>query len=204
MISDMNWIWYVLGFHCHMTFLLRKRTWAGFGILGISSSATRLDPTPESGLSISSIFFLRKKTRFFFSLHWRVFFLFDSFWLLHFEAIHISIFHFHFYFLLFGCPNQKCLGFQFQPTDVELIEYFLKRKVRGKKFPSEIIAKLDLYKFAPWDLPSLHLHSFHGVLYCVIFSLFLCVFFNEVLFVVCVADMSLLKNGDMNWYFFFP
>ncbi|KHN31143.1 NAC domain-containing protein 78 [Glycine soja] len=64
----------------------------------------------------------------------------------------------------------KMPGFRFQPTDVELIEYFLKRKVRGKKFPSEIIAELDLYKFAPWDLP----------------------------------DMSLLKNGDLNWYFFCP
>ena len=28
--------------------------------------------------------------------------------------------------------------------------------------------------------------------------------FNEVSFVVCVADMSLLKNGDLNWYFFCP
>ncbi|KAG5045974.1 hypothetical protein GYH30_015189 [Glycine max] len=64
----------------------------------------------------------------------------------------------------------KMPGYRFQPTDVELIEYFLKRKVRGKKFPSEIIAEVDLYKFAPWDLPA----------------------------------MSLLKNGDLSWYFFCP
>ncbi|QCE15212.1 NAC domain-containing protein 82-like isoform X2 [Vigna unguiculata] len=44
-------------------------------------------------------------------------------------------------------------GFRFRPTDVELIEFFLKRKVRGKKIPSGIIAELDLYKYAPWDLP---------------------------------------------------
>ncbi|XP_014524527.1 NAC domain-containing protein 82 [Vigna radiata var. radiata] len=44
-------------------------------------------------------------------------------------------------------------GFRFRPTDVELIEFFLKRKVRGKKIPSGVIAELDLYKYAPWDLP---------------------------------------------------
>ncbi|TKY73838.1 NAC domain-containing protein 82 [Spatholobus suberectus] len=61
-------------------------------------------------------------------------------------------------------------GFRFHPTDVELVEYFLKRKVQGRKFPFEIIAELDLYKYAPWDLP----------------------------------DMSLLKTGDLEWYFFCP
>ncbi|CAJ1974881.1 unnamed protein product [Sphenostylis stenocarpa] len=44
-------------------------------------------------------------------------------------------------------------GFRFRPTDVELIEFFLKRKVRGKNIPSGVIAELDLYKYAPWDLP---------------------------------------------------
>ncbi|XP_047169969.1 NAC domain-containing protein 82-like [Vigna umbellata] len=44
-------------------------------------------------------------------------------------------------------------GFRFRPTDVELIEFFLKRKVRGKKIPIGVIAELDLYKYAPWDLP---------------------------------------------------
>ncbi|KAK7350884.1 hypothetical protein VNO77_09917 [Canavalia gladiata] len=61
-------------------------------------------------------------------------------------------------------------GFRFHPTDVELIEYFLKRKVLGKKFPFDIIAELDLYKYAPCDLP----------------------------------DKSLLKTGDLKWYFFCP
>ncbi|XP_027335856.1 NAC domain-containing protein 82-like isoform X2 [Abrus precatorius] len=61
-------------------------------------------------------------------------------------------------------------GFRFHPTDVELVEYFLKRKVLGKKFPFDIIAELDLYKYAPWDLP----------------------------------DMSLLRTGDLEWYFFCP
>nr|KYP57953.1 NAC domain-containing protein 78 [Cajanus cajan] len=40
----------------------------------------------------------------------------------------------------------------------------------GKKMPMEVMAELDLYKYAPWDLP----------------------------------DMSLLKTGDLVWFFFCP
>ena len=38
----------------------------------------------------------------------------------------------------------------------------------GRKFPCDVIAELDIYKYAPWDLP----------------------------------DKSLLKSGDLEWYFF--
>ncbi|KAF7840105.1 NAC domain-containing protein 82-like isoform X1 [Senna tora] len=44
-------------------------------------------------------------------------------------------------------------GFRFHPTDVELLKYFLKRKVMGKKFFFDVIAEVDIYKYAPWDLP---------------------------------------------------
>ncbi|XP_059643985.1 NAC domain-containing protein 82-like isoform X2 [Cornus florida] len=43
-------------------------------------------------------------------------------------------------------------GFRFHPTDVELVKYYLKRKVMGKKFPIEAISELNIYKFSPWDL----------------------------------------------------
>ncbi|KAE9608693.1 hypothetical protein Lal_00020799 [Lupinus albus] len=59
-------------------------------------------------------------------------------------------------------------GFRFHPTDVELVKYFLKRKLLGKKFPFDVIAEVEIYKYAPWDLP----------------------------------DKSLLKTGDIEWYFF--
>ncbi|XP_020226563.1 uncharacterized protein LOC109808119 isoform X2 [Cajanus cajan] len=61
-------------------------------------------------------------------------------------------------------------GFRFFPTDVELVQFYLKWKVMGKKMPMEVMAELDLYKYAPWDLP----------------------------------DMSLLKTGDLVWFFFCP
>lgn len=44
-------------------------------------------------------------------------------------------------------------GFRFHPTDVELIMYFLKRKILGKKLHFDAIAEVNIYKFSPWDLP---------------------------------------------------
>ncbi|KAK4348877.1 hypothetical protein RND71_031632 [Anisodus tanguticus] len=44
-------------------------------------------------------------------------------------------------------------GFRFHPTDVELIMYYLKRKIMGKKILFEAISELNIYKFSPWDLP---------------------------------------------------
>ncbi|KAG8383815.1 hypothetical protein BUALT_Bualt04G0053100 [Buddleja alternifolia] len=43
-------------------------------------------------------------------------------------------------------------GFRFHPTDVELVMYYLKRKVKGKKLHFEAIAEVNIYKFSPWDL----------------------------------------------------
>ncbi|KAK9943824.1 hypothetical protein M0R45_009420 [Rubus argutus] len=44
-------------------------------------------------------------------------------------------------------------GFRFNPTDVELVQYYLKRKVMGKRLHVKVIAEVDIYKCAPWDLP---------------------------------------------------
>jgi len=44
-------------------------------------------------------------------------------------------------------------GFRFHPTEEELIEFYLRRKVEGKRFNVELIAFLDLYRFDPWELP---------------------------------------------------
>ncbi|KAL2342921.1 hypothetical protein Fmac_004206 [Flemingia macrophylla] len=46
-------------------------------------------------------------------------------------------------------------GFRFHPTPVELVVYFLKRKMMGKKLCDGVIAELDIYKYAPWDLPEM-------------------------------------------------
>ncbi|KAL8110569.1 NAC domain-containing protein 82-like isoform X2 [Apium graveolens] len=44
-------------------------------------------------------------------------------------------------------------GFRFHPTDNEVTMYYLKRKVTGKKLIFDAVTELNIYKFAPWDLP---------------------------------------------------
>lgn len=46
-------------------------------------------------------------------------------------------------------------GFRFHPTEEELIDFYLRRKVEGKRFNVELITFLDLYSYDPWELPGL-------------------------------------------------
>ncbi|XP_010454491.1 PREDICTED: NAC domain-containing protein 89-like [Camelina sativa] len=44
-------------------------------------------------------------------------------------------------------------GFKFSPTDVELISYYLKRRMDGLERSVEVIPDAEIYNFEPWDLP---------------------------------------------------
>lgn len=44
-------------------------------------------------------------------------------------------------------------GFRFHPTEEELVEFYLRRKVEGRRFNVELITFLDLYRYDPWELP---------------------------------------------------
>lgn len=46
-------------------------------------------------------------------------------------------------------------GFRFHPTDEELLGFYLRRKVDKKPLRIELIKQIDIYKFDPWDLPSM-------------------------------------------------
>lgn len=52
-------------------------------------------------------------------------------------------------------------GFRFHPTEEELVEFYLRRKVEGKPFNVELITFLDLYSYDPWELPGITLISFY-------------------------------------------
>ncbi|XP_047057369.1 NAC domain-containing protein 48-like [Lolium rigidum] len=45
-------------------------------------------------------------------------------------------------------------GFRFNPTDEELIFYYLRNRAASEQCPAPVIADVDVYKFNPWDLPS--------------------------------------------------
>lgn len=47
-------------------------------------------------------------------------------------------------------------GFRFHPTDEELVDFYLKRKIQQKSLPIELIKQVDIYKYDPWDLPSMN------------------------------------------------
>lgn len=46
-------------------------------------------------------------------------------------------------------------GFRFHPTDEELVMYYLKRKICGKKLKFNVIKETDVYKWDPEDLPGI-------------------------------------------------
>ncbi|XP_074557807.1 NAC domain-containing protein 7-like [Curcuma longa] len=43
-------------------------------------------------------------------------------------------------------------GFRFHPTDVELVDYYLRKKVGARRIDLDVIKVVDLYKIEPWDL----------------------------------------------------
>jgi len=75
-------------------------------------------------------------------------------------------------------------GFRFHPTDEELVSYYLKRKINGRRIELEIIPEVDLYKCEPWDLPGIILHSntYMTSVIFIIVNLFLYIFKQSLSF----------------------
>lgn len=47
-------------------------------------------------------------------------------------------------------------GFRFHPTDEELVGFYLRRKVEKRPIRLDLIKLVDIYKYDPWDLPSMY------------------------------------------------
>ncbi|XP_049370493.1 NAC domain-containing protein 7-like isoform X1 [Solanum verrucosum] len=43
-------------------------------------------------------------------------------------------------------------GFRFHPTDEELVDYYLRKKITSTRIDLDVIKEVDLYKIEPWDL----------------------------------------------------
>ncbi|KAL2936910.1 NAC domain-containing protein 22 [Bienertia sinuspersici] len=52
-------------------------------------------------------------------------------------------------------PSFELPGFRFHPTEEELLDFYLKNMVNGKKLHIDIIGFLNIYRYDPWDLPGL-------------------------------------------------
>ena len=50
-------------------------------------------------------------------------------------------------------------GFRFHPTDEELVDYYLRKKVASRRIDLDVIKDVDLYKIEPWDLQGRVVHS---------------------------------------------
>lgn len=48
-------------------------------------------------------------------------------------------------------------GFRFHPTDEELVNYYLKRKICCKRHRLDVVSETDVYKWDPEDLPGMFL-----------------------------------------------
>jgi No apical meristem (NAM) protein len=50
--------------------------------------------------------------------------------------------------------GQSCVppGFRFHPTEEELLNYYLQKKVGNEKIDLHVIRDVDLNKLEPWDI----------------------------------------------------
>ncbi|KAL9296033.1 hypothetical protein ACSQ67_021929 [Phaseolus vulgaris] len=51
-------------------------------------------------------------------------------------------------------------GFRFHPTDEELVDYYLRKKMASRRIDLDVIKDVDLYKIEPWDLQDWIMHEY--------------------------------------------
>ena len=51
-----------------------------------------------------------------------------------------------------GASELKLPGFRFHPTEEELLNYYLRKKVASQEIDLDVIRDVDLNKLEPWDI----------------------------------------------------
>lgn len=92
-------------------------------------------------------------------------------------------------------------GFRFHPTDEELVNYYLKRKLNGQEIELDIIPEVDLYKCEPWELagPSSLTHTTTttaSTMYCYLI-IYVCRIFMDSDFSHCHCQVP--SKISSNW-----
>ena len=62
-------------------------------------------------------------------------------------------------------------GFRFHPTDEEIILYYLKRKICGRRIKLDIVGDIDVYKWEPEELPGICFSSFFPIPFRIMFPI---------------------------------
>lgn len=74
--------------------------------------------------------------------------------------------------------NQMPPGFRFHPTDSEIIDYYLLKKVMDRWFQAVAVGEIDLNKCEPWDLPR-NYSTFFFFLFFLFLSFSIYIFFCD-------------------------
>lgn len=90
-------------------------------------------------------------------------------------------------------------GFRFHPTEEELLDFYLRKMVLGRKQCLNIIGFLNIYHHEPWDLPGNFI-----LLFLRIFSFPLFLFLLQIKSIHIDLISGLSKIGEREWYFFVP
>ena len=83
-------------------------------------------------------------------------------------------------------------GFRFHPTDEELVNYYLRKKVKMEAFDLDVIRDVDLNKLEPWDL-----HGMYVCMYvCIIIMSLFVMHMNMSQVKVKVTNQNESQNPD--------
>jgi hypothetical protein len=92
--------------------------------------------------------------------------------------------------------------FRFHPTDEELVNYYLKRKVHSLSIELDIIPEVDLYKCEPWELAG-NL-KFKSIQFLTSWDLITPPGMLNFWDFSVLEEKSFLPSRDSEWYFFGP